>query len=193
MTAKQLKLPITRHEELHYYTTTRHDTLGSMVTLVASSDAQSTRWRTFREKFTAMCFTFQSRVKHVSSSFSLRWWKCVELVSALCCNWWLMELISWCIGAMCMTSIATLLAAWDGRPLPESFPLGLKLNAYVSVLAAVAKLALAVCLEESLATQKYLWYTTDAPCHSLLDFEGFELAGRRPLGAIKLIWRIRFR
>ena len=104
-----------------------------------------------------------------------------------------MELICWAVATMCMISIAILLAAWNGRPLPEKFPLGLKLNTFVSVLAALSKLALAVCLEESLATQKYLWYTTSAPYRCLHDFERFELAARRPIGAVKLIWRIRAR
>jgi hypothetical protein len=92
-----------------------------------------------------------------------------------------------------MIAIATVLAAWDGQPLPDRFPLGLKLNAYVSVLAAIAKLALAVCLEESLATQKYLWYTTETAIRPLLDFERFELAARRPIGALALIWRMKAR
>jgi hypothetical protein len=100
-------------------------------------------------------------------------------------------LISWSLAAFCIVLIATLLAAWNGRPLPDRFPLGLKLNAYVSVLAAVAKLALAVCLEESLANQKYLWYTTPTPQHTLLDFERFEIAARRPIGALKLLWRMK--
>jgi hypothetical protein len=110
-----------------------------------------------------------------------------------CTNWWLIEILCWCLGALCTIAIATILSVWNGRPLPSSFPLGLKLNAYVSVLSAIAKLTLAVPLEEALSTQKYLWYTTRTPKHSLIDFERFELADRRPIGALRLIWRLRTR
>jgi hypothetical protein len=119
------------------------------------------------------------------------WRRIRHRLSGLCINWWLTEILSWCLGALCIIAIAVLLFVWKGRELPSSFPLGLKLNAYISVLSAVAKLALAVPLEEALATQKYLWFTTGTPKRPLVDFERFELAARRPVGALKLIWRLK--
>ena len=195
MDPKMLKLPVTRQEELHYYTTTRHDTLGSMVTVVdAESDLkQLPPKHSLSHHVSSFARRAWSHGRHMISTCQLAWWKSTEVLSSLCRNWWLVELISWCLAALCMVVIATILAAWNDQPLPDKFPLGLKLNAYISVLAAVAKLALAVCLEESLATQKYLWYTTPSAQHPLIDFERFELAARRPVGALRLIWRMRLK
>jgi hypothetical protein len=128
------------------------------------------------------------------SPIRIPYWRRVRhRFSCLCTNWWLTEILSWCLGASCMIAIAIILSVWKGRELPNSFPLGLKLNAYLSVLSAVAKLALAVPLEEALATQKYLWFATGIPKRPLVDFERFELAARRPFGALKLIWRMKTR
>lgn len=195
MAATPWKQPVTREEALQYYTITRHDTWASVATVVDCDEQRSriSTWRRWFDIITLPLQAMRNAVVQVASTFRLWLCKSTQVISSLCRNWWLIELTSWCIGAFCMVLIATLLAAWDGRPLPDRFPLGLKLNAYVSVLSAIAKLALAVCLEEALATQKYLWYTTATPKHSLLDFEKFELAARRPIGALKLIWQMRAR
>ncbi|KIW04792.1 uncharacterized protein PV09_03979 [Verruconis gallopava] len=131
--------------------------------------------------------------KIASDSLPSRLGRAWNTFTSLCTDWWLTEIFCWCFAALCILLIAVLLCVWDGRPLPNNFPLGLKLNTYVSVLSATAKLALAVPLEESLASQKYLYFATGTPKRPLLDFERFELAARRPIGSVKLIWRMKAR
>jgi hypothetical protein len=59
-----------------------------------------------------------------------------------------------------MAITASILATHDNKPLPESTPLDLSLNAFLSILSGISKLALAVPLEEALGSQKYLWQVT---------------------------------
>lgn len=193
--ADAFKHPATRQAELHYYTKTRQDTWRSTTTVI-DADVEPTQLSGLHGIRTVLARRWQSVrtcLSNVLLASQTRWRRSRQHLSSLCRDWWLIELISWCLAAFCMVCIATLLAAFNGRPLPDQFPLGLKLNAYVSVLAAVSKLAMAVCLEEALATQKYLWFTTRSPQHSLLDFERFEIAARRPIGAVKLIWHMKLK
>lgn len=56
-------------------------------------------------------------------------------------KWWLWELLSWIFAAFCILAIVVLLVFYNGRVLPQ-WPLGLTINAYVSVLGAFAKAGL---------------------------------------------------
>jgi hypothetical protein len=117
----------------------------------------------------------------------------LDKLLGLCTDWWLIELLSWILGAICIVCIASVLAFYDHKPLPSAFPLGITLNTYISVLSAVAKLALAVPLEEALGAQKYIWFSTKVAKRPLLDFEKFDDAPRGPFGALRLVWRTRLR
>lgn len=193
MSMEQARTPVTRQEEVCYYTTTRQDTSCSVTTITNGHEARASGslQQNIRGCIARHSRRLHSKLNYTASSCRLRFWKSRQLLASLCQNWWLVELLSWCLGAICIFGIAILLAAWNGRPLPDRLPLGIKLNAYVSVLSAIAKLALAVCLEEALATQKYLWYASPSVERPLLDFERFELAARRPVGAVSLIWHFK--
>ncbi|KIW05858.1 uncharacterized protein PV09_03061 [Verruconis gallopava] len=86
-----------------------------------------------------------------------------------------------------------MLASYDNKPLPKSLPLGITLNAYISMLSAVAKMALAVPLEEALGAQRYLWFSKKEAQRPLMDFERFDDAARGPIGAVRLLCRTRAR
>jgi hypothetical protein len=117
----------------------------------------------------------------------------LDSIINLSTDWWLIELLSWVLAAVCVACIAGMLAFYDRKPLPSTFPLGLTLNAYISVLSAIAKLALAVPLEEALGAQKYLWFSTGVAKRPVIDFEKFDDAARGPIGAIRLLCRTRAR
>ena len=69
---------------------------------------------------------------------------------------WLSETFHLLLGVSCLAAIAALLASYNDATLPLNLPLGLTLSAFVSTLAAVAKYALAVPLDECLGAQKWL-------------------------------------
>ncbi|KAF2430987.1 hypothetical protein EJ08DRAFT_660400 [Tothia fuscella] len=107
-------------------------------------------------------------------------------LSDLVANWWLGELFSWVLAATCMGTIALLLGLYDGQTMPANWPLEVTLNAYISILAAVAKYSLAVPVDEALGQLKYLWFCEGQP-KKLLDYERFDDASRGPWGSLALL------
>jgi hypothetical protein len=100
-------------------------------------------------------------------------------------NWWLWELCSWVMSALCIFAIALLLCYYNGRAVPDRWPLGITLNTYISVLSGIAKYTLAVPVDEALGQLKWHWFAR-AP-RPLLDFERFDDASRGPFGALALL------
>lgn len=70
---------------------------------------------------------------------------------------WLIEIISWTLSACCMTGIIVVLYFYQHRPLPR-WPLGLTLNAYISVLARISSAALLLPVSEALGQLKWNWF-----------------------------------
>lgn len=70
---------------------------------------------------------------------------------------WLMEIISWTVSACCMTGIVIVLYHYQHQPLPR-WPLGLTLNAYISVLAKISSAALLLPVSEALGQLKWNWF-----------------------------------
>jgi hypothetical protein len=70
-------------------------------------------------------------------------------LSDLLVNWWAWEVSCWVVSALCMFAISVVLGFYDHKALPKEWPLGITINAYISVLSAVVKLALAVGLASS--------------------------------------------
>ncbi|KAJ4293706.1 hypothetical protein N0V90_008990 [Kalmusia sp. IMI 367209] len=70
---------------------------------------------------------------------------------------WLMEIISWTLSALCMAAIIIALHIYQRQPLPK-WPLGLTLNAFISVLAKVASAALLLPVSEALGQLKWNWF-----------------------------------
>ena len=69
---------------------------------------------------------------------------------------WMSECAHLGLGIICLAAIVALLASYNDASLPLNLPLGLTMSAYLSTLAAVAKYALAVPLDECLGAQKWL-------------------------------------
>lgn len=121
----------------------------------------------------------------------LLWERCWHGVADLTTNWWLWELCSWLISALCIFAVALLLAYYDGRVLPDRWPLGITLNAYIAVLSGVAKYTLAVPVENLIGQMKWHWFAEQP--RPLLDLEQFDCASRGPWGSIRLLLRTRGR
>lgn len=100
---------------------------------------------------------------------------------------WLIEIISWCLSAACMAGICIMLLVYKNKNIPR-WPLGLTLNAYISVLAKVASAALLLPVSEALGQLKWSWFQGD-DSKKLWDFELFDSASRGPWGSFLLLIR----
>ncbi|KAF2653136.1 hypothetical protein K491DRAFT_603420 [Lophiostoma macrostomum CBS 122681] len=109
---------------------------------------------------------------------------------------WLMEIISWSLSALCIAAIVIVLHHYQHQPLPK-WPLGLTLNAYISVLAKFASAALLLPVSEALGQLKWSWFQTnsgkDKQSKKMWDFELFDNASRGPWGSFMLLLRTRGR
>ena len=100
---------------------------------------------------------------------------------------WLLEIISWALSAICMAGIVIVLCVYKDKRIPN-WPLGLTLNAYISVLAKIASAALLLPVSEALGQLKWSWFNKENT-KKMWDFEIFDNASRGPWGAILLLVR----
>lgn len=124
-------------------------------------------------------------------------------------EWWLWELLSWSFAALCMIAMVVLLGIYRGRTIPD-WPLGLTINAYISILGAFIKAALLlptavssltiisvflqlICstLQEALGQLKFNWFAVSS--RNVSDFQAFDEASRGPWGSLVLILRTKGR
>ncbi|KAE9993759.1 hypothetical protein EG327_003521 [Venturia inaequalis] len=124
----------------------------------------------------------------------------VDSFSPYFSDWWLGEILCWVAGTLCIGAIILVLALYDGQPVPSRWPLGITLNAFISVISAVGKFSLAVPVNECIGELKWIWYSKpsaltqdDDQGSRLIDFETFDQASRGPWGAILLGARLRTR
>jgi hypothetical protein len=104
---------------------------------------------------------------------------------------WLLEIISWSISALCMAGVVTMLMVYHNKSIPK-WPLGLTLNAYISVLAKIASAALLLPVSEALGQLKWSWFQGNNS-KKMWDFEIFDNASRGPWGSFLLIIRTKGR
>jgi hypothetical protein len=102
---------------------------------------------------------------------------------------WLIEIVSWSLSAACMAGIVIMLIVYKNKRIPD-WPLGLTLNAYVSVLAKVASASLLLPVSEALGQLKWSWFQGDNS-KKMWDFELFDSASRGPWGSLLLLIRTR--
>lgn len=119
------------------------------------------------------------------------WSKITRWSSELVVDWWLWELLSWSMSALCILGIAGLLAYWNDQAAPDRWPSGITLNAYIAVLSGIAKYALAVPVEACISQAKWHWFAQRP--RPLMDLEHFDDASRGPVGAFKLMFGVKCR
>ncbi|KAF2690455.1 hypothetical protein K458DRAFT_413232 [Lentithecium fluviatile CBS 122367] len=100
---------------------------------------------------------------------------------------WLLEIISWSLSAICMAGIVGVLIFYKNKRIPN-WPLGLTLNAYISVLSKVASAALLLPVSEALGQLKWSWFQ-GGKSQKMWDFEIFDNASRGPWGSLLLLVR----
>jgi hypothetical protein len=104
---------------------------------------------------------------------------------------WLLEIISWLLSATCMAGIVGMLIYYKDERIPN-WPLGLTLNAYISVLSKVASASLLLPVSEALGQLKWSWFQGDNS-KKMWDFEIFDNASRGPWGSLLLLVRTKGR
>jgi hypothetical protein len=100
---------------------------------------------------------------------------------------WLLEIISWSLSAACMGGIVLILALYKDKRIPK-WPLGLTLNACISVLSKIASAALLLPVSEALGQLKWSWFQ-GGNSKKMWDFEIFDNASRGPWGSLLLLVR----
>jgi hypothetical protein len=70
-------------------------------------------------------------------------------------EWWLLEILSWCFSAICMTAIFAVLLHYDGKEIPE-WPMGLTINGFISILSGISKTALLLPTAEAIGQLKWV-------------------------------------
>src|ERR1700761_494444 len=68
----------------------------------------------------------EKRTAHIAYKAPSSWSQCL---SSLVINWWLWELFSCGLSALCMCAIALVLALYDNQKIPSHWPFGITLNA----------------------------------------------------------------
>ncbi|KAF2101109.1 hypothetical protein NA57DRAFT_36112 [Rhizodiscina lignyota] len=136
------------------------DVLGPHIT-----QSQSTK-KSFRRKR----FNFKSGIQRLYESW-------VD-------NWWLWELMAWCLSAVCMGIIALVLLLLDDT---QTTTMEVTLNSIISVLSGIAKAALLLPTAEALGQLKWSWFWRDSK--KVRDFETFDAASRGPWGSLMLLIR----
>lgn len=105
-------------------------------------------------------------------------------------NSWTMECVGMCISIAALSSIATLLYIYNGRPL-STWPHFISLNTALSTLVIVMKSSMMIPIGSCLGQLKWLWYSRKK--ETLLDFQVFDAASRGPWGSFRLLLRLRSR
>lgn len=98
---------------------------------------------------------------------------------------WVWEIVSAVFCLAIIIAIATLLARFDGKELPE-WPLHINLNAAISILADVLKAALLLIAGAIISQSKWAWFSDRA--RPLNHIQRFEEASRSLMGSATLLF-----
>lgn len=105
---------------------------------------------------------------------------------------WRMELLSWCLSAVALALLVSVLYAFNGkdpskiRILNHTGSSGLNLNTIVSILAITIRAALIYPVAESISQLKCVWFNDSG--RKLEDFESYDEASRGPWGSFKMLF-----
>lgn len=100
---------------------------------------------------------------------------------------WTIEFVAAAVAAASLASIGITLGVYNHLPVAD-WPHSIKLNTVLQILSTMLKGSMLVSVCACLSQLKWLWYTRHRP---LGDFEAFDSASRGPLGAVKLLYRLK--
>jgi hypothetical protein len=103
-------------------------------------------------------------------------------------NWWLFEILSWCLSFAAFAAIVVILWKHDQQPLPV-YPYGITLNGLLSTFVTLSKASLMVPVAAAIGQLKWTWFTRNEKC--LQDFDTFDNASRGSWGSSKLIFQLK--
>lgn len=109
---------------------------------------------------------------------------CRKLIIRYFLEWWLLEILSWCLSAACMVTIIVVLHHYQGGSMPQ-WPYNLTLNSFISVFSGFSRAALLLPTAEALGQLK--WNIFSRKKRAMLEFERLDMAGRGPWGALCLL------
>ncbi|KAH8594043.1 hypothetical protein B0O99DRAFT_673193 [Bisporella sp. PMI_857] len=100
---------------------------------------------------------------------------------------WVPEIVSYVLASVTFTGLVILLHLYQGKRLPE-WPLGITINAMVSILTLVIKAGLALVLSEGLSQLKWQFFMVKD--RVLMDMEDFDSASRGPWGSFQFLFKV---
>jgi hypothetical protein len=117
-------------------------------------------------------------------------------------RFWILEAVSLLLCTGALLGVVGLLDHYNGRPLPQwtstrtahvgshvtkHYTVAITLNAVLSIIATVYKIALGIPVAASLGQLKWVWFGRG---QKLADFQAFDSA-KGVLGSLLLLWRLR--
>jgi hypothetical protein len=121
----------------------------------------------------------EERPPNLARRLEDRLWRCNTSVNVS--ERWSLEIISWVISAICMTTVVLILLFMRDKSIPN-WPSTLALTIFFKIASA----ALLLPTSEALGQLKWSWIKGDS---KMWDFEIFDLASRGPWGSILLLFR----
>ena len=103
-------------------------------------------------------------------------------------TWWI-EISACAIALVTLIAIIATLYPHQRKPLPQ-WPYSLSVNTLLAIYTAVLKATLLATISECLGQLKWIWFSENRPLDNLVAYDD---ATRGPLGALRLLWLLRFR
>ncbi|KAL8652673.1 MAG: hypothetical protein Q9226_004170 [Calogaya cf. arnoldii] len=102
----------------------------------------------------------------------------------------------WQLGALltCIFSLLVIIViacTSHGKTLNGLLPLGITLNAAISIFATILKTTMLYCAAEAINQSKWIWFYRQP--HRLSDVELYDQASRGPWGALAMLWHVRWK
>jgi hypothetical protein len=104
-------------------------------------------------------------------------------------NWW-EELLACILFMGALLALFATVYAYDNRPSP-SWPNWISLNTIISIYAILMEIGIVLVAAEGLGQLKWSWFGKES--RPLDDLVKYDDATRGPLGAVRLLWRLRAR
>jgi hypothetical protein len=103
---------------------------------------------------------------------------------------WIYEICALVISVTCMVATVIFLKRIDGRPLND-WKLPLSPNTLIAILSTLSKSAILLVITACISQLKWIYFSQRG--RRVVDFQTFDDASRGPIGAVSLVFRIRWR
>jgi hypothetical protein len=109
-------------------------------------------------------------------------------------SWWLPEIVSCVLSAICFAAIIGVLLGFQGKALAGiNLPHGITLNGIIAAIATLNRAFLTAPVGSALMQELWLFFADEArrtlPTSRLLDLKAFDAASRNAWGSILFLFR----